>query len=270
MEYDENGRLIIPTGISSEKNKYIDTTFDVRIDSRGKDPDSSSKTLRHYHKLLWSKNLPNGKLFNLDDAKANRLYHKSELGEYYLSSDSIIHTYSKCKWPRIQHIIQQIPEDEIKYFFDLASTMGGYILFPANRINGANTINGERGFNSKIKDRIDLTLECIRRYYNNEDSPLADTLKRYKDFFDLFSDFKGYCEYFLLQDLVIDDYLKVNFFLPFNDFIRSPLPQDVNEYNEYKKNNIDFLQKRNKRIEEYNNEIKKFVREWEGERNECK
>jgi hypothetical protein len=152
MEYDENGRLIIPTGISSEKNKYIDTTFDVRIDSRGKDPDSSSKTLRHYHKLLWSKNLPNGKLFNLDDAKANRLYHKSELGEYYLSSDSIIHTYSKCKWPRIQHIIQQIPEDEIKYFFDLASTMGGYILFPANRINGANTINGERGFNSKIKD----------------------------------------------------------------------------------------------------------------------
>jgi len=229
--------------------KDIDITFDVRTDSRGLDPDSSSETLKQYHKLLWSKNLPNGKLFSLDDTKDKiYLYHKSELGEYYLSSDSIIHTYSK--WKRTQHIIQQIPKDEIELFFGLSYTIGGFILFPANRINGANTINGERGLNSKINDRIDLTLECIRRYYNDENSPLTDTLKRYNDFFSLFSDFKGYCEYFLLQDLVIDNYSKVNFFLPFDDFIRNPLPKDIDEYNEYKKNNIDFLQKRNKRIEE--------------------
>ena len=60
------------------ENNYIDVTFDVRVDSKGKDPDSSSETLRHYHKLLWSKYLLNGKLFNLDDTIDNiYLYHKS-------------------------------------------------------------------------------------------------------------------------------------------------------------------------------------------------
>ena len=143
----------------------------------------------------------------------------------------------------------------MKYFYDLAYTIGGFMIFPGNRINGLHTMNQERGINIKINDRMDLTLECIRRYYNNENSPMTDTIKRYNDFFTLFSDFKGYCEFFLLQDLVIDNYSKVNFFLPFNDFIRNPLPKDVDEYKEYKKNNIDFLDKRNKRIEEYSKEI---------------
>jgi hypothetical protein len=76
----------------------VDITFDVRSDSGGKDPDYASKTLRNYHKLLWSKNLPNGKTFNLDDTVGNiYLYHKSDLGEFYLASDSVIHTYlSPC------------------------------------------------------------------------------------------------------------------------------------------------------------------------------
>ena len=236
------------------KNNNIDITFDFRIDSSWKDPDSSSKTLRNYHKLLWSKNLPNNILFNLDDTINNTyLYHKSELGEYYLSSDSIIHTYSK--WQRIQHIIKQIPNDEVKIFLDLSYTIGGFMIFPWNRINGLHTMNQERWMNKKINDRIDLTLECIRRYYNNEDCPMIDTIRRYNDFFSLFTNFKWYCDYFLLQDLVIDDYSKIKFFLPFNDFIINPLPKDINEYYEYKKNNIEFLHKRNKRIEEYNKKL---------------
>jgi hypothetical protein len=235
------------------ENIYIDVTFDVRTDSNGKDPDSSSQTLRHYHKLLWSKKLPNGKLFNLDDTRKIYLYHKSELGEYYLTSDSVIHTY--FKWKRTQHIIEQIPTDEMKYFYDLVHTIGGYMIFPGNPINGLRTINQERGINIKINDRIDLTLECIRRYYNNENSPMIDAIARYNDFFTLFTDFKGYCEYFLLQDLVIDNYSKINFFLPFNNFVRNPLPKDLCEYNKYRNSNIEFIHKRNKRIEEYNKEI---------------
>ena len=38
----------------------IDTAFDFRTDANGKDPDSHSLTLRRYHRLLWSKPLPNG------------------------------------------------------------------------------------------------------------------------------------------------------------------------------------------------------------------
>ena len=48
------------------------------------------------------------------------------------------------------------------------------------------TINGARGTNGKIKDRFDLTLECIKRFYQNDKSPLTETLNRYKSFFQLF------------------------------------------------------------------------------------
>ena len=236
------------------ENNCIDITYDMRADSNGRDPDSASKTLRHYHKLLWSKALPNGKFFNLDDTQESiYLYHKSELGEFFLSSDSIIHTY--FRWKRTQNIIKQFPEDEIKDFFGLSYTIGGFIIFPGNRINGLHTMNQERGMNMIINDRMDLTLECIRCYYNNEHSPIENTIKRYSDFFNLFSDFRGYCEFFLLQDLANDNYSKVNFFLPFTEFTFNPLPKDVDEYKEYKKNNLDFLHKRNKRIEEYSKSL---------------
>ena len=78
--------------------KNIDITFDVYSDTpKGKDPDSYSPTLRMYHKLLWSKPLPNGVKFELNDNFPKLLYHKSEVGEFFFSSDSIGHTYSKVK-----------------------------------------------------------------------------------------------------------------------------------------------------------------------------
>jgi hypothetical protein len=43
----------------------IDTTFDFRTDAAGQDPDTYSPTLRRYHKLLWSKPLPSGVVFEL-------------------------------------------------------------------------------------------------------------------------------------------------------------------------------------------------------------
>ena len=63
----------------------IDINFDFRADSHGKDPDVYSLTLKKYHEILWSKSLPDGKKFNLQDDKAcTYLYHKSELGEFFL------------------------------------------------------------------------------------------------------------------------------------------------------------------------------------------
>ena len=144
--------------------------------------------------------LPNGVVFNLDLKKPKILYHRSELGEFLLSSDSLAHDYSK--WKSTENIIKQIPKNEIDAFFNLGCTIGGYIIFPSNRIDNQMTINGSRGINKKIKDRFDLTLECIRRFYLNEDSPLTETLNRYRNFFNLFDNFKGYVDFFLLQDLV--------------------------------------------------------------------
>ena len=236
----------------------IDITYDVRKDSNGKDPDSHSKILKMYHKYLWSKKLPNGKDFILTDEMAGiYLFHKSDLGEYRLTSDAFIHTYST--WIRTKELIEKIPIKEIEYFQYISYTVGGCILFPGNPINGLSTMNQERGTNKYINDRMDLTLECIKRYYNNKKSPLFETIKRYEDFFRLFEDFKGYCEYFLLQDLVTEDFSRINFFLPFDDFVYNILPKNLDEYYNYKTRCIDFLNKRNNRIFEYSRVVKKRV-----------
>jgi hypothetical protein len=73
-------------------------------------------------------------------------------------------------------------------------------------------------------------------------------LERYKDFFHLFQNFKGYVDFFLLQDLVEENYLAIKSFLPFNGFDCPPLPNDVEEYKSYKKNMMDFVRARNQRM----------------------
>ena len=110
------------------------------------------------------------------------------------------------------------------------------------------TINGARGINHKIQDRFDLTLECIRRFYLKENSPLSDTLERYSQFFNLFDDFRGYVNFFLLQDLVEENHSVIKFWHPFNGFDNFPLPNNIEEYQAYKTNVIDFVTARNQRI----------------------
>jgi len=228
-------------------SNLVDITFNVYSDTPiGKDPDSYSSTLRNYHKFLWSKTLPNGVHFHLADSFPKVLYHQSHLGEFFLSSDSIGHTYRNVK--SMSHIISQIQPAEIQSFFNLCSTIAGYVIFPAKRIDNKMTINGARGINHNIKDRFDLTLECIRMYYQKEMNPLTDALERYSSFFDLFKSFKGYVDFFLLQDLVEGDYSSIQFFLPFTRFSNQPLPNSIDEYQLYKKNMTNFLVARNQRI----------------------
>ena len=148
----------------------------------------------------------------------------------------------------MSHLIEQITTNEIEYFSSIRATIAGHIIFPAKKIDNKMTINGARGINHKIQDRFDLTLECIRRFYLNENSPLSDPLERYSQFFHLFDDFRGYVDFFLLQDLVQENHSAVKFWHPFNGFDDSPLPKNVEEYQAYKKNVIDFLKGRNKRI----------------------
>ena len=226
---------------------FVDINFDFYSDTpKGKDPDSYSATLRKYHQILWNKPLPNGLRFDLDDNTPRLLHHKSELGEFLLSSDSIGHTYSKVK--SLSHIVDQIPSEEINSFFSICSTIGAYIIFPAKKIDNKMTINSSRGLNRSIKDRFDLTLECIRRFYINESSPLSDTFQRYSSFFSLFQDFRGYKDFFLLQDLVEGNDLSIKFFLPFDSFDQPPLPSNVEEYQSYKKHLIGFVRARNQRM----------------------
>lgn len=73
---------------------------------------------------------------------------------------------------------------------------------------------------------------------------------RYKNFFDLFADFKGYINFFLLQDL-IDEKGNIKFYLPFDDFKTPPCFSNIDDYLLYKNGVMTFVKLRNKRIAEY-------------------
>lgn len=130
----------------------------------------------------------------------------------------------------MRHIVEQILEHANEEFRTLGYTIGGMMIFPGNRIGGKQTINGARGFNRTIADRFDLTLECIRRHYLGAPSPLAGTISRYRDFFDLFVDFRGYVDFFVLQDLVDRDGSQVDFFMSFDDFKGPSVPRSLEHY----------------------------------------
>ena len=228
----------------------FDVEYDHRLDSKGKDPDSHSPTLKLQHKMLWTKPLPNGVNFELLVEPGKYLMHQSVLGVFHLSSDTISHSLRSQK--TMQSVIEQIPETELDEFQGIGSTIGGRILFPGNRIDGQATINAARGFNSKINDRFDLTLECIKLHYQGKANPLSSALGRCSDFFGLFGSFEGYVEFFLLQDLVSKNSSEIDFFLHHDpSFEGSPRPDSVESYMRYKANTIRFIQARNSRIKDW-------------------
>lgn len=234
------------------KPKIIDTRFNVHFDARGGDPDIYSPTLRLYHKILWSKPLPNGKIFELTNKKVGAyLYHNSEIGEFFLGSDAITHSYRHHK--RKEWLITQI-QSEVDELYEIGSTISSFLIFPNNKIDNKHTINQARGVNNFIDDRFDLTLECIRLYYLGKESPLYETLLRYKHFFDLFGNFAGYIQFFFLDDLV-DKNQRIKFYLPFDNFKTKPTFTKIEDYLMYKKGVTDFIKSRKTRIENYINQL---------------
>ena len=237
--------------------KIIDINYDFRKDTdEGKDPDSYSKILQEYHQILWSKILPNGQSMDLEIGSPNWDYLKWE--DFRFGSDSIINMYMHQEIKYIKGLIIELKEflknknidfDKFKEeYYKKSYTIGGFLIFPRN---GQNSINTVRGSNSGIiKDRIDLTLECIRRFYLNEQSPLFNVLNEAKNkkFFNLFIDFKGYVDFFYLQDLVSDDYKSIKFFLDFDNFKSNGYPKDAEEWFELYEKQMKFLEKRNQRI----------------------
>ncbi len=229
----------------------IDTSFDFRTEiGPGRDPDACSPTLRRYHKLLWSKSLPDGRDFTLSDANwSHYLYHRSELGEYRMTSDGIAATFTMRKNSAVRKILESFPDDEHEEFRAKAYTIAGFLIFPANTPGRkGRTINQDRGCDPRISDRIDLTLECIRRQYLGQSNPLESTLSRYADFFTLFGSFSNYVDFFLLNDLVSQDASAMKFFLPL-DFDASGLPKDADDYRAYRERMLEFLDARNRRIQ---------------------
>lgn len=226
----------------------INVTFDFRTDTPpGRDPDTYSPTLRRYHRLLWSKPLPGGEQFDLTiDRPDAYLYHRSQLGEFFLASDTVIPSFSTDR--RMVATLAALPAGRLERFHRLGYTIGGMMVFPGNSVDRKMTINGARGFHPLIKDRFDYTVECIRRHYSGLDNPLSEVLGRYADFFGLFRDFAGYVDFFHLQDIVSADHTSVKFFTRFEDFGGIPLPLAPAAYTSYLNAATAFINARNHRI----------------------
>ena len=210
--------------------------------------------MREQHRLLWSRPLANGREFELTDRSPSGYLRLNADGvSMDLSSDSVIPTYAS--YGRTQAVAARagIEADLLQKFEALSGSIGGMMLFPGFRVDGKASINQDRGTTHAIGDRLDLTLECVRRHYLTRSggllgltSPLAETLLRYSTFFDFFGDFDEYVDHFLLQDLVVDG--EVQFFLPLEDFERSGLPMDSAEYDEYMRRTSAFVHQRNARM----------------------
>jgi len=139
----------------------------------GGDPDSRCHLLRNQHRLLWSRALPNGRQFELEDRFPDG-YLRLTSGEVAmsLSSDLIIPTYASYKRDQARAARAGIAADLLEEFEALAGGIGGMVLFPGFRVGGEPSINQARGTTSQIGDRMDLTLECIRRHYLAQADPL--------------------------------------------------------------------------------------------------
>lgn len=222
----------------------MDIKYDVRTDSNGKDPDAASETLKFYHQLLWSKPLPNGQIMELETGKDFYL----RWNDMYFGSDSIIVSFMHAGYKHRQLIMDGIPnfEEYREDYLKKSYTIAGSIIFPQVRWS----MNQARGCSRKVSDRWDLTLECIRRFYAGEYSPLDTALQRSKSFFEMFVDFKGYVDFFMLQDCVDENY-NVNLWLDTSLWITDPMPESVESYMNWIDKELDFVAKRSERMERY-------------------
>lgn len=217
------------------------------------DPDRESATLRIYQQALWSKPLPNGDFFDVSFDDAYLAYK-----DIRLSSDSISNSFRNYRnyWYMIDNCFEvygeEIYKPNTKKWLRSTYTIGGEMLFPRH----ANNVNQLRGKNPYIADRWDLTLECIRRYYAGitdvKENPLAKALVRDKAFFDLFVDFRGYCDFFLLQDWVSSDISEVKMVIPTKEFpVKNPFPDRFERYMGWLHESQHRVELRNKRIQAY-------------------
>jgi hypothetical protein len=243
--------------------RIFDVHFDYKTDNPARtnpDPDRDSPRLRADHELLWTKELSSGVLFEPTvptvprERRKNYLLFEDTSGERYVyGSDAITASYTTWSRPRsLVDAIALLGEDQRSRYLNPPYTIGSAMIWPVRKTN-LNTMNRARGMRLPVADRMDLTLECIRRHYAGEPgSPLADVTDAYADFFELFKGgFEEFVNFFHLQDLVTPNYEEVEFFLKFKDFKHSGTPATKEEYVEYRENALVFIEKRRTRMAEW-------------------
>ena len=223
----------------SHPNEILGKIIDSSID-----PDLVSRFLINDSIRLWNSiPLPNNKHLQLSEhyPRGAIISHNQNI---LLSNDSITASFRGRR--QCPEVIQQAAESlgiekwhqYVERHLRETYTIGGSIIFPRHR----NSINQMRGFNRNIQDRWDLTLQCIKDFYDGKDSPIGWCIEQDKGFFGLFGSFEGYVDFFLLNDCVESDYEVIDW-MP-----DTVLPRDADEYFMYMGKQDGFVRKRNERI----------------------
>lgn len=267
------------------------------------DPDVNSYNLYEAHIRVWNKQCENFKeIFNIEIPEIERngrcrcelkLKNKNTV----LGSDSIMSIYWHRTFGNMRYLMKEICKDEKnklkseidklkkrlnlidekdvdrhfndnfslykKFIWDYlqyANTIGGFMLFPRHDCS----INQARGMSDRIQDRFDLTLECIRRMYENgfftNTNPLFGISKEDKEFFEMFGSFENYAKFFCLNESWVEKGKVLNLLyddenkdksgrnvktLDEWDFSQEPLPRDSDEWWTFYRNIMDRLKERN-------------------------
>lgn len=234
----------------------FDISFDFITDEPAKnrpDADRDSPKLRSLHELLWTKRLNSGLLFAPQRPSRRRdgyliFTDASEVRHWY-GSDAITNSYGRWLRPKpLVAAIAGLNEDQRARYLCPPYTIGSAMIWPVRKKDRP-TMNTARGLRLVIADRMDLTLECVRRHYAGEPgSPLAAVTNAYADFFALFDGFKEFVDFFHFQDLVTPDYAQIHFYLPFANFQRAGTPSTTEEYVRYREATLDFIDQRSRRM----------------------
>ena len=277
-QYLNNHFLTIKEGLGKRDKELRQRVF--------VDPDSVSKTLQNYHIAAWSdRPLPNGETMQFTRA-GDELKWTSKRGvEFRFSSDTIFTDFTNYDWqPKCWGMFHAILADkgEQEYLAEIKNytkrfyhQIGGFIIFPRD---GGNSINRVRA-KYPINDRFDLALACIRIYYEQKQNgfkdeavlankPYAELYQVVKnnhnqEFFDLFGDFAGFVKFFCLQALVNKNCTKVKDLLhggwldeeKMTRTLNDPFAITPQEYWQWLKNQLAFVKKRTKAV---NDAIKKI------------
>jgi hypothetical protein len=231
-------------------------SFDYKSDSPARtkpDTDRDSPRLRLDNELLWTKELRSVVRFAPTAPPARRdgylIFTDTSGVRHWYGSDAITNSYTGWLRPRsLVEAIAGLNEDQRSRYLNPPYTIGSAMIWPV-RSKDRPTMSTARGLRRSVADRMDLTLECIRRHYAGEpESPLADVINAYADFFALFDGFTEFVEFFHFQDLVTPDCEEVRFYLPFNNFKRSGTPATTEEYVTYREATLEFIAARKRRM----------------------
>jgi hypothetical protein len=216
------------------------------------DADEWSPLLRQRHRELWNKSLPTGEV--LDLTADLTVESPIALRGLRLSSDTIANAHQRYLRSPAAALWDALPPAEQRRYDRGFYRIGAFIVFPCH----SQSVNQRRGTSGQIYDRFDLTLECIRLYYEGgtaiERNPLGDVLRFDSKFFHLFGygvqGFNSYVEFFHLEDLV--DAGRIRWFDDFDGpewiFSNAPLPKTQAAYRRYLDNVLRFVDNRSRTI----------------------